>query len=79
MVDAIRQTTNGNFTLDDDRFGQQIAQTAGRRAQAGKAGRPGKAAEPESGDLLGIASHAIYYGEHNLFPQCFCEFHANFD
>lgn len=51
-VDAIRQATNGNFALGDERFGEQIAQALGRRVQPGKSGRPRKALEPESGDVF---------------------------
>ncbi|MBK7899333.1 MAG: transposase [Azonexus sp.] len=52
LVDAIRQATNGNFALGDARFGDQIARALGRRVQPGKAGRPRKQVEPESGELF---------------------------
>jgi putative transposase len=52
LVDAIRQATNGNYALGDDRFGAQIAQALGRRVQPGKSGRPRKLPEPESGALF---------------------------
>ncbi len=52
LVDQIRKATNGNFALGDTRFGDQIAQALGRRAQPGKSGRPRKPVEPESGDLF---------------------------
>jgi len=52
VVDAIRQATNGNFALGDDRFGEQIAQALGRRVQPGKPGRPRKMPEAASGKLL---------------------------
>jgi len=52
LVDAIRQATNGNYALGDSRFGEQIALALGRCAMPGKAGRPRKEAEPESGDLF---------------------------
>ncbi|MBP9228013.1 MAG: hypothetical protein KBF41_07890, partial [Azonexus sp.] len=34
VVDAIRQATNRNFALGDERFGDQIAQAWGRRVRA---------------------------------------------
>lgn len=52
VVDQIRQSTNGNYALGDLRFGEQIAAALKLRAVPGKAGRPCKSAEPESGDLL---------------------------
>jgi len=52
VVDAIRQATNGNFALGDDRFGEQIAQALGRRVQPGKPGRPRKMPEAESEKLF---------------------------
>ena len=45
-VDAIRQATNGNYALGDERFGAEIAAMLGRRAVRGKAGRP--AASPQA-------------------------------
>lgn len=39
-VDAIRQATNGNYALGDERFGAEIAAMLGRRTVRGKAGRP---------------------------------------
>ena len=33
LVDDIRKATNGNFALDDTRFGEQIAQKTGAGAQ----------------------------------------------
>jgi putative transposase len=44
-VDAIRQATNGNYALGDDRFGAEIAAMLGRRAVRGKAGRPVRGAD----------------------------------
>lgn len=44
-VDAIRQATNGNYALGDERFGAEIAAMLGRRAVRGKAGRPGREAD----------------------------------
>jgi len=52
LVDEIRKATNGNYALGDARFAGQIAQALGRRVQPGKAGRPRKPVEPESGDLF---------------------------
>lgn len=52
LVDSIRQATNGNFALGDARFAAQIAAAVGRRAVPGKAGRPRKAVESETGSLL---------------------------
>jgi putative transposase len=40
VVDAIRQATNGNYALGDQRFAEQIAAMLGRRVSPGKAGRP---------------------------------------
>ncbi|MFZ4535468.1 hypothetical protein [Propionivibrio sp.] len=51
-MNEIRRATNGNFALGDTRFGEQIAKVLGRRVQPGKAGRPRKTPEPESGDLF---------------------------
>ena len=42
LVDQIRQSTNGNFALGNDRFREQIAKALGRRVQPGVAGRPRK-------------------------------------
>lgn len=52
MIDAIRSATNGNFALGDNRFAEQVAAALGRRATPGKAGRPCRPAEPESGELF---------------------------
>lgn len=41
-VDEIRAACNGNFALGDARFAEQVAAALGRRAVAGKAGRPHK-------------------------------------
>jgi putative transposase len=40
LVDQIRQATNGNFALGNDRFKAEIAAALGRRVQPGRAGRP---------------------------------------
>lgn len=42
MVSRIRQATNGNFVLGDDRFATHLSATLGLRATPGKAGRPRK-------------------------------------
>jgi putative transposase len=52
MIDAIRNATNGNFALGDNRFAEQVAATLGRRVVPGKPGRPMKVPEPESGSLF---------------------------
>ena len=45
LTDEIRDATNGNFVLGDERFQAQIAQVLGRRVVRGKAGRPVKQAD----------------------------------
>lgn len=52
LVDHIRQATNGNYALGSVLFGAQIEAALKQRALPGKAGRPKKTAEPESGDLF---------------------------
>ncbi len=52
VVDEIRKATNGNFALGDARFGEQIAAVLGRRVLRGKAGRPRKLPEADTGGLL---------------------------
>ena len=47
-IDAIRQATNGNFVLGNDRFSEQVALMVGRRVVRGKSGRPLKIAQAES-------------------------------
>lgn len=44
LIDAIRQATNGNFTLGSSRFAEQIADELGRRAARSTPGRPRKVA-----------------------------------
>lgn len=56
LVDEIRRATNGNYTLGDTRFTEQIAAALGRRVTPGKPGRPFKAVESESGELFGVLS-----------------------
>ena len=45
LVEQIRQATNGNFVLGNDRFAEEIAATLGRRVSPGRAGRPRQATE----------------------------------
>ncbi len=55
LTDEIRDATNGNFALGDQRFQSQIAKALGRRVTRGVAGRPGEnAAEKDQrqGELL---------------------------
>lgn len=53
VADAIRQAANGNYALGNGgRFGEQIAQALGRRAQPEKSGRPRKSPESESDELF---------------------------
>jgi putative transposase len=42
MVDEIRQATNGNFALGNDRFKGEVEAALGRRVQPGRPGRPRK-------------------------------------
>jgi putative transposase len=49
---AIRDATNGGFTLGSDRFQRQIASMVGRRTWPGKSGRPRKQAP--DGDQLDL-------------------------
>lgn len=42
FVDQIRQATNGNVVLGNDRFGEEIAKMLGKRVSRGSAGRPWK-------------------------------------
>jgi putative transposase len=52
VVDSIRQATQGNYALGSPQFAEQVAATLGRRVSRGKAGRPRKTVEPESGRLF---------------------------
>jgi putative transposase len=55
LTDEIRDATNGNFVLGDERFQGQIAQALGRRVTRGKAGRPSQQQDnidESQGDLL---------------------------
>jgi putative transposase len=42
VIDEIRQATNGNYALGNDRFKKEIASALGRRVTPGKSGRPRK-------------------------------------
>ncbi len=42
QVDQIRQATNGNFTLGNQRFITEVEAASGRRAAKGTPGRPSK-------------------------------------
>ncbi len=42
LVDEIRDATNGNYVLGNERFKEEIGKVLGRRVQPGKAGRPVK-------------------------------------
>lgn len=46
LVDEIRQATNGNFALGDERFAEEMAVALGRRVTPGQSGRPRKKLEP---------------------------------
>jgi putative transposase len=52
IVDHIRQATNGNYALGSAQFGAQIEAALKQRAMPGRAGRPKKNIEPESGELF---------------------------
>jgi len=52
LIDRIRNATNGNFALGDNRFAEQVAAHLGRRVLPGRPGRPTKVVEPESGNLF---------------------------
>ena len=41
-LNQIRQATNGNYALGNERFREQVEAALGRRAQPGKSGRPRK-------------------------------------
>ncbi len=43
ILNDIRQSTNGNFALGNERFKKQIERALGRRARRGTAGRPKRA------------------------------------
>ncbi len=47
LVNEIRNATNGNFVLEDDRFKEQIGNALKRRVIPGKSGRPVKVKNDE--------------------------------
>lgn len=49
LVDEIRDATNGNYALGDDRFHRQIENALQRRATRGRPGRPRRKSDVESG------------------------------
>ncbi len=42
VINEIRQSTNGNFTLGSERFKEEVSKALGRRVTLGKPGRPRK-------------------------------------
>lgn len=52
LVDEIRDATNGNYALGNERFAKEVAESLGRRAVPGKPGRPRSVYEPESRGLF---------------------------
>jgi putative transposase len=48
LVDSIRDATNGNFALGNERFCAELAVAQGRRVTPGVSGRPKNAPVPES-------------------------------
>lgn len=42
LINELRQSTNGNFVLGNERFNEEIAYMLKRRVSPGKAGRPVK-------------------------------------
>lgn len=54
LIDEIRQATNGNFVLGDERFAAEVERVLGRRVARGKPGRPFKKPPPPpaSGELF---------------------------
>ncbi|CAB1367271.1 transposase [Denitratisoma oestradiolicum] len=52
VVDQIRQATNGNFALGDERFATEVERMLGRRVTRAKPGRPCKVPAPVSEELF---------------------------
>jgi len=52
FVDSMRDATNGNFALGNERFCAELAVALGRRVTPGVSGRPRHAPEPESLSLF---------------------------
>jgi len=47
-TEQIRQATNGNFALGDQRFPARLSRMLGRRTEPGQSGRPRKTPRPEA-------------------------------
>ena len=45
LVDEVQQATNGDFTLGNDRFKNEVSEMLERRVSPGKSGRPFKKME----------------------------------
>jgi putative transposase len=54
VVQQIREATNGNYALGNQRFQAEIEQALGRRARRGKAGRRPKAQAEHHSKQLGL-------------------------
>jgi putative transposase len=54
LVERIREATNGNYALGNQRFQAEIEQALGRRATRGKAGRRPKAQAEHHSKQLGL-------------------------
>lgn len=52
LVDEIRDATNGNYALGNERFRSQVEAALQLRATRGRPGRPRKKGGPESGSLM---------------------------
>jgi putative transposase len=77
MIDDIRRSTNGNFSLGGDRFKEQIEQALGRRAAPGVAGRPrAQGRRMTQISLIALQTDAEYRGLSlvcPLFKSCRCD------
>ena len=54
LVERIREATNGNYALGNQRFQAEIEQALGRRARRGKVGRRPKAQAEHHSKQLGL-------------------------
>jgi putative transposase len=54
LVERIREATNGNYALGDQRFQVEVERALGRRATRGKAGRRPKAQAEHHSKQLGL-------------------------
>lgn len=52
LLDEIREATNGNYALGDERFRKQVEGSLQCRATRGRPGRPPKTSDVESGTFL---------------------------